>query len=217
MSKRMRSVIRNFEELKAQDTASALQIVASGVSHVQHASDVAESTAADGRTSSKILAKSLETHIVVSPVDGAASPSGAKCVYVLVCIDKMHNGAAAPNITDVYSLATSQLYPLRNLDTSSRFQVLMFKCLYLQETVAVSDSTGAGPATFVRYYQKVIVNYYKKWKSGLLIEYKPSSSSGAGTSIEQNAIFVMVTNHAATTLSTADIYSSINTRLRYYD
>ncbi len=130
------------------------------------------------RIGRQITIKSISCRYIITLPETITLDESCDTVRIMLILDQQTNGAQAP-LLDVLELAEIRSY--RNLSNVNRFKVLYDK----KTSVSAMASTGSSSLCVERWG-----NFH--WKGAVRINYNPSATTGAITTIESNNFFLLV-------------------------
>lgn len=213
------SSLAAFEELKYFDSQLNWVATTGGNESTLGLALPNQGQTATTRIGQKIMVKSLDCDFTIRPdYSPAASSANAvpSIVYVMIAVDRDHNSAVQPAITEVYSLSNNAPGAFRNLDNTSKYRVLMFKQLIINPLAVMTNNEAAGSETYSITFPCVSVHYYKKFKDAILVQWVAGTATSLVGNTDRNYIWASVFNQSSTVGSTT-VYTSIRGRCRYVD
>lgn len=212
----MNRAARAFREIKYSDEAATTQTLAADAGLNLGVALPDQGNTAQTRVGQKFLVTSLEVDAVIVPgvEEGSLTPSDrCQVFYFGIFNDKQHNSTTQPAITDIYQFNSAAPGAFRDLDNTTRFQVLMFKTIILSPTMI--GSIAGNDSDY--YYPTVHLHYYKKFAKPILVEVAAGTTTTAVGNVDRNYMWASILNHDVSFASAQTANVAMRSRIRFLD
>lgn len=216
--RRSSAMSKVFEELKYHDVVVGTATQTDGTARAEALNFIDRGSAATERIGQKIIIRSLEAAVQIVPLSvpvGAAPVTYPKVIHICIFFDKMHNSTGTiATFEDVYNLDADSWKPFRNLDNTSRYDVIMVKTLVISARV-IWDNTAA---TFEASFPSLMIEVFKKFKTPKIVEYAANSVNPTTLGeVDRNLLIFSTFSQNTAMDSSAQFICNCSCRLRYND